>query len=52
MTAATLERPPDTPQMSATCPRCGSTNTHRVQVKDGGKVVRVYFECLDCGNVW
>lgn len=36
----------------ATCPSCGSTNTYKIQVKDGDKVVRTYFECRDCGNVW
>lgn len=39
-------------RMGATCPSCGSTNTHRVEVRDNGKVVRVYFECAPCGNVW
>jgi transposase-like protein len=38
--------------MGATCPSCGSTNTHVVQVKDGGVVVRTYFECNSCGFVW
>ncbi len=36
----------------AVCPSCGSTNTHRVQVESGGVVVKTYFECNDCGNVW
>lgn len=38
--------------MGATCPLCGSTNTQRLEVTDNGRVVRVYFECNDCGNVW
>lgn len=36
----------------ATCPSCGSTNTHTVRVESGGVVVRTYFECGSCGNVW
>jgi transposase-like protein len=38
--------------MGATCPSCGSTNTHTVKVESGGVVVRTYFECNNCGNVW
>lgn len=44
---------PDNPaRMGATCPSCGSTNSHVVQVKDGDRVVKTYFECGNCGNVW
>lgn len=38
--------------MGATCPSCGSTNTRRVEVYKDGKLVRTYFACNDCGNVW
>lgn len=42
----------DFTRMGATCPNCGSTNTHVVKVESGGVVVRTYFACSACGNVW
>lgn len=50
MSALLVPEPPA--RMGATCPACGSTNSHRVEVKNGDVVVRVYFACNDCGNVW
>lgn len=47
-----LERLEELANMGGTCPSCGSTDTHRVQVMVGDKVVRTYFECNKCGNVW
>lgn len=37
----------------ATCPDCGEANSIRIEVTDEeGNIVRVYFECQNCGNVW
>lgn len=53
MISALLSKKDSVPlQMGATCPNCGSTNTHRLKIEKNGKVVQTLFECNDCGNVW